>query len=78
MRYGNVELHNVCAIIEDDAPGVGVSRLPLDILPRINTGARNMSLMSAGCEIRGMLAPGGSAAVTLACADDNTTPASPA
>jgi len=74
VKYGNVELHNVCDIVEDGGPGVGVSRLPLDILPRVNQGARNMALMSAGCEIRGMLPEGGSATVTLACADDNTTP----
>ena len=74
MRYGNVELHNVCDVVEEGGPGVGVSRLPLDILPRVNPGARGMATMSAGCEIRGMLPPGGSAKVVLACADDNTTP----
>jgi len=74
VRYGDVQLHNVCDIVEDGSPGVGVSRLPLDILPRINPGARGMATMSAGCEIRGMLVPGGSATVVLASPDDNTTP----
>ena len=77
MRYGNVELHNVCDIIEGDgAPGIGLSRLPLDVLPRINGGARDKALMSAGCEIRGMLAEGGMAKVVLSLPDDdNATPA---
>ncbi len=46
-------------IIEDDEVGFAVSRLPLDVRENINQGARNNSLHSAGCEIRGMLKEGG-------------------
>jgi lysophospholipase L1-like esterase len=75
MRYGNVELHNVCAITEDKGkPGFGISRLPLEILGDINAGARNMVRMGAGCEIRGLLAQGGQAKVVLQVMDSNTTP----
>lgn len=29
VQHGNIELHNVCEIIEGDGqPGVGISRLP--------------------------------------------------
>jgi lysophospholipase L1-like esterase len=75
MRYGNVELHNVCEIIEGDGePGFGMSRLPRDIREKINQGARTMSMMGAGCEIRGMLPEGGQARVVLQAIDSNTTP----
>ena len=75
MKYGNVELHNVCAIVEDDGqPGVGISRLPLELLPDINKNARRMSRLGSACEIRGMLPPGGEAKVVLQVMDDNTTP----
>ena len=75
MRYGNVELHNVCEIIEGDGePGFGMSRLPRDVREKINPGARGMSMMGAGCEIRGMLAEGGQARVVLRAVDSNVTP----
>ena len=75
MKYGNVELHNVCAIEEDEGkPGIGISRLPLAILPDINKNARGMARMGSGSEIRGMLPPGGQAKVVLQVMGDNTTP----
>lgn len=75
MRYGNVELHNVCDLIEDDGgPGFGLLRLPRAVLGEINQGARNMARMGAGCEIRGMLPDGGQAKVVLQVLDDNTVP----
>jgi hypothetical protein len=37
MKYGTIELHNVWDILENDGkPGIGMSRLPLEILPEIN------------------------------------------
>lgn len=75
MRYGHVELHNVCEIIEGDGlPGFGISRLPAAIREQINAGARNMARHGAGCEIRGMLAEGGRARVVLRAVDRNSTP----
>ena len=75
MRYGNVELHNVCEVIEGDGkPGFGMSRLPRDVREQINPGARNMSMLGAGCEIRGLLPEGGQARVVLQAIDSNTTP----
>ena len=75
MKYGNVELHNVWAVLEEEGkPGVGISRLPLEILPHINKNAGRMARLGAACEIRGMLAPGGEAKVVLQVMDDNTTP----
>jgi len=75
MKYGNIELHNVCGILEDDGkPGFGISRLPLEILPEINQGAARMALHGSGCEIRGMLPEGGEARVILQAMDSNTTP----
>ena len=75
MKYGNVELHNVYDILEgDDAPGFGISRLPVEILPDINKNARGMARMGSGCEIRGILPPGGEARVVLQVMGDNTTP----
>lgn len=75
MRHGNIELHNVCALLEGDGlPGFGLSRLPLDVLPRINDGARKRATLTAGCEIRGLLPGGGQARVLLQVADDNVTP----
>jgi lysophospholipase L1-like esterase len=75
MRYQNVELHNVCDLIEDDGgSGFGILRLPRHILAEINPGARNMARHGAGCEIRGMLADGGQARVVLRAVNRNTTP----
>lgn len=75
MKYGNIELHNVCGIIEgDDQPGIGISRLPLAILDDINPGAARNAWHGTGCEIRGMLPPGGQATVVLQAMDGNTTP----
>ncbi len=75
MKYGTIELHNVCGIIENDGkPGFGISRLPLEILPEINKGAASMALMGTGCEIRGMLPPGGQAKIVLQAMGSNTTP----
>lgn len=75
MRYKNVDLHNVCDLIEDDGgPGIGMLRLPRVILGEINQGARNMARMGASCEIRGMLPDGGQARVVLQAIDDNVTP----
>jgi len=75
MKYGNVELHNVCDVSEgDEAPGMGISRLPLEILPDINENARRMARMGSGSEIRGMLASSGEAKVVLQVMGDNTTP----
>ncbi|MDT8390315.1 MAG: SGNH/GDSL hydrolase family protein [Lentisphaeria bacterium] len=75
MRYKTINLHNVCDIIEGDGnPGVGLSRLPVDILENINKGARNMARMGTGCEIRGMSPEDGEAKVVLQVVDDNVTP----
>jgi hypothetical protein len=74
VKYKNVELHNVCDIIEDDEVGFAVSRLPLDVRENVNQGARNNSLHSAGCEIRGMLKEGGKAKIVLQSPDDNVYP----
>lgn len=75
MRYGDVELHNVCDIVETEGQtGFGLSRLPCAILGEINEGARRMSAHGAGCEIRGMLAEGGQARVVLQTMDSNVTP----
>ena len=75
MKYGSVELHNVCGILQGDGkPGIGISRLPLDTLPAINSGAAAMALMGTGCEIRGVLGSGGEARITLQATDSNTTP----
>lgn len=75
MRYGNVELHNVCDIIEGDGkPGFGVTRLPRAVLEKINPGAAGKLLMTTGCEIRGMLADGGRAKVVLQAVDSNVVP----
>ncbi|HAS84299.1 MAG TPA: hypothetical protein DCS43_16900 [Verrucomicrobia bacterium] len=75
MKYGTIELHNVCGILDGDGkPGVGMSRLPLAILPEINKGAAGMARMGTGCEIRGILPPGGEAKVVLQVIDSNTTP----
>lgn len=74
MKYGNIELHNVCGILENDGnPGIGISRLPLAILPHINKGAANQCSNGTGCEIRGMLPEGGEARVVLQRVQDNTT-----
>lgn len=75
MRYGNVELHNVWDIIGDDGgDGFGISRLPRAVLEEINKGARGMARMGAGCEIRGMLAEGGSARIVMKVVDSNVVP----
>ncbi len=75
MRYGKVELHNVCDLIEGDGlPGFGVLRFPRAILGEINKGAQNMARHGAGCEIRGLLPEGGTAKVVLRVVDSNTTP----
>ena len=75
MQYRNVELHNVCDVIEDDGkPGVGLLRLPRGILDAINPGARDRARMGANCEIRGLLAEGAEARVKLQVLDSNTTP----
>jgi hypothetical protein len=75
MRFGNVELHNVCDLIEGDGkPGFGVSRLPKGIRGQINKGASNRSMLGAGCEIRGVLPEGGQARIVLQEIDSNTTP----
>lgn len=75
MKHANVELHNVWDIVENDGlPGFGLLRIPRDILEAVNPGARAMARMGAGCEIRGLLAEGGEARVTLQVADDNSTP----
>ncbi|MFO7821586.1 MAG: hypothetical protein R6V56_05985 [Lentisphaeria bacterium] len=76
MRYNDIELHNVCDIIEQQGQdGFQISRVPREILSDINERARNMAGMSTGCEIRGMLAAGGKARVVLQTLDDNVTPA---
>ncbi len=75
MRHNDIELHNACAILEGDGlPGFGLSRLPLDVLPRINDGARRRAALTAGCEIRGLLPGDGQARVRLQVVDDNVTP----
>ena len=75
MKYHNVDLHNVRDIIlEDGQPGFTISRLPLAIHPDINEGARRMSFLSGGAEIRGMLPENGRAVVTLQALDENVVP----
>lgn len=75
MRYENIELHNVCDITEKDGEaGFGILRLPQSIQGDINPGARGMSAMGTGCEIRGMLADGGQAKVVLQVVDSNAVP----
>lgn len=75
MKYGNIDLHNVSDIKkEHDDSGFIISRLPLKILPAINKGAKNMSFLSGGAEIRGMLPEKGKAKVTLQVLDDNVVP----
>ncbi len=75
MKYGKVELHNVCGLRADDGqPGMGISRLPLEMLAHINPGAADNARKGTGCEIRGMLPPGGEARVVLQSTHNNTTP----
>jgi lysophospholipase L1-like esterase len=74
MKYGNIELHNVCDILENDGqPGIGISRLPLSVLPAINKGAAKQSHNGTGCEIRGMLPEGGKARIVLQTMHSNST-----
>ncbi len=75
MKYRNVVLHNVWEIEEHDGgPGFGLLRIPRVILDAVNPGAQRRARFGAGCEIRGALAEGGAARVTLQCTDANSTP----
>lgn len=75
LKYHNVELHNVCDIVEDPGkPGFRTSRYPLAIHDRINEGAKNNSFHGTAVEIRGMLPPGGEARITLETLDTNCVP----
>ncbi len=75
MQYGNIELHNVCEIIEPDGQtGFGISRLPREIRERINPCAQKMARQGSGCEIRGMLQDGGSARLVLRADESTSTP----
>jgi hypothetical protein len=65
----------VCEIIEGDGlPGFGISRLPREVSERVNPGAQKRARQGAGCEIRGMLADGGSARVVLRAEDGDPAP----
>jgi lysophospholipase L1-like esterase len=76
MRFKNVELHNVCDLIENDGgPGFGVLRMPRSVLAEVNPGAQKMARMGTGCEIRGLLPEGGQAKIVLQVLDDNSVPA---
>jgi hypothetical protein len=76
MKYQNVELHNVAEIIEEEGKkGFRISRLPADVRESINKGAKNNSFHGTGCEIRGILAPGGEAKIVIEALDDNVVPA---
>ena len=76
MKYQNIELHNISEIIEKEGEkGFKISRLPSDVRESINEGAQRNSFHGTGCEIRGILAPGGEAKVVLQALDDNVTPA---
>lgn len=76
MQYGNVELHNVWNIAErEEGGGVRMCRFPLKILPAINRGAQMRSFAGAGCEIRGLLPPGGKGRIVLERTNENVVPA---
>ncbi|HAS83292.1 MAG TPA: hypothetical protein DCS43_11625 [Verrucomicrobia bacterium] len=76
MKYQDVELHNVGGITgAGDQAGIRISRLPHDVRERINPAAQKRAWQGSGCEIRGMLADGGSARVVLMADDSDTTPA---
>jgi hypothetical protein len=75
MRYQDVELHNVCDVVADKGTdGLRLSRLPLAILPHVNEGVQRHAFLTAGCEIRGMLRPGGEARIVLQVDDGNVVP----
>ncbi len=75
MKYGNIELHNVCDIVEEPGKeGFTTLRYPRGILEQINEGARRMATHGSGIEIRGMLPPGGEARVALQTLDNNVVP----
>lgn len=75
MKYQNIELHNVCDIIDTPGEaGITTSRLPADVRPNVNEGAQNNSMHGSGVEIRGMLPEGGKAKVVLQILDDNCVP----
>jgi len=76
VLYENVELHNVWDTAErDDGDGVRLCRFPLEILPEINPGAQMRSFAGSGCEIRGLLPPGGKARIVLERTSENVIPA---
>lgn len=75
MKYANVELHNVCDIVEEaGVAGFTTLRLPRSILENINPNARKMATHGSGCEIRGMLPDGGQARIVLQTLDNNVVP----
>lgn len=75
MKYANVELHNVCDVVEEPGiAGFNTLRLPTNILDQINVNARKMVTHGSGCEIRGMLPEGGQARITLQTLDNNVVP----
>ena len=76
MKFNNVELYNICEMIEDEGKkGFRISRLPNEVRESVNEGAKNNSFHGTGCEIRGILPPGGEARVVLEALDDNVVPA---
>jgi hypothetical protein len=75
MKYKTVELHNVWDIQKtEDGDGFQTCRYPLEILPDIFEGAKNRSWAGAGCEIRGMLPPGGEAKIVIEPLDTDCVP----
>lgn len=52
MRYGNVELHNVRAVLERAEGAVDLSRVPESLRAQLNDGAQQAALNGCGCEIR--------------------------
>lgn len=76
MKYNDVELYNICEIIEEEGEkGFRISRLPNEVRESVNKGAKNNSFHGTGCEIRGILPPDGEAKIVLEALDDNVTPA---
>ncbi len=75
MKYRNVELHNVWEIKDrENGAGFLTCRYPLEILPNIFEGAKNRSWAGAGCEIRGILPPGGEARIVIEPLDTDCVP----
>jgi len=52
MIFKNVEIYNASELVEIDGEKNIISRIPNDLRLKLNEGAKSMSLMPAGCEIR--------------------------